>query len=319
MKETRLALSHLKNNDEAFFLIPPKARVLLPVSSSDHSLFLHECLKRYALYAKKEFEVVPLCFLFHREEKPLDGFLSSPHYEIEEEEETREIANRRSPSYVNKLKRVAYRAEAEALSCSRIALPTDFEDFLERFESSLKKLGKIESYSPFSPSPSGIEIIRPFLTLSEEDIAKGEEELGIRNPSIAVRPCPFSREEKDSFLKATIYGKEAPNLPILHQRVSAPLLPDLYFEFSFDEVRVKNEAGSLLAFWREQRLDAHRRELSSFFFAGKTDQNALLDSYALFLTSSFKPPLRLFIPSEERIALDPSWKASGSWRIKKIS
>ncbi len=317
MKETRAALSCIKKNDDVFFLIPRGKKILLPLSRNDHSLFLYECLKRYSMYAKKDFEIVPVCFCFESSDKPIEGYPVLYHLEVEQEKIARELASRRYESYVAKLKRLAYANEAEAHGCSLIALPTSFEDFYFHYQDNLFRQGKISAFSPYSPAANGLCFIRPFLSFSEKDMKEGEEELGIEAKG-EVRDCPIGKKEKDAFLKATCYGEVRPNLPVVKKREVLEDCPDFYFAREGETMLVKNQDASEVASFRISELDAHRVRLSSFHFEKSANRVKILSSFLSYWKSKRKSPIQLCIPATEKLKLDDAWKTVGDCFTMKI-
>ena len=317
MKETRAALSCIKKNDDTFFLIPKGIRVLLPLSEEDHSLFLYECLKRYSLYAQKDFEIVPVCFRFEPNDKVIEGFPVLDHLEVEQERLARELASRSYESYLAKLRRLAYANEAERLGCTVIALATSFEDFYFHYQDSLLRLGKINAYSPYSPAANLHAFIRPFISFSEEDMKKGEEELGIACNG-KVRPCPLEKKEKDSFLKATCYGEAPPNLPFAKKRETLEECPEFYFEKDGEEVLIKDRFGIEWASFKVTELDAHRFYLSSFYFHDDVDERKIFNSFLSYLRKRRKAPIQISIDVAEPIELDSTWKVIGDAYTRKF-
>ena len=317
MKEIREALSCIKKNDETFFLIPNGSKIMLPLSRSDHSLFLCECLKRYSLYAKKDFALFPVCFRFDSEDTPIEGYPVFEHLEVEQERLARELASRSYESYLAKLRRLAYANEASASSCSLIALPTSFEDFYFHYEDNLLRLGKLSSYAPSSPAANSLSFIRPLLSFSEKEMKKGEEELGIASFAPA-RDCPLARKEKESFLKATCYGESATCLPLSKKKEALSEIPDFYFERQEDEMEVKDKDGSLMASFKLSELDAHRCYLSGFYFREKGYEKEVLSSFILYWKKKKKAPLQLFVDAAAPIPLDEAWKESGGSYAKKF-
>lgn len=317
MKETRASLSCIKKNDDAFFLIPKGKKILVPLSTSDHSLFLYECLKRYSLYAKKDFEIVPVCFVFESEDKPIEGYPVLEHLEVEQEKIARKRASRSYESYLAKLKRLAYANEADSLGCSLIALATSFEDFYSRYQDSLFHQGKIASYSPYSPSSNGLCFIRPLLSFSETNMKKGEEELGIEAKGKA-RDCPLGEKEKKAFLKAAFYGEIKPSLPVNKKREVLVECPDLYFERKVEKMLIKEEGSQEVASFTIEELDAHRVRLFSFSFAKPVDQNKVLSSFLSYWKDKRKAPIHFFIPSSEKLELGTDWQESKQNFVKKI-
>lgn len=316
MKETRAALSCIKKNDDVFFLIPRGKKILLPLSRNDHSLFLYECLKRYSMYAKKSFEIVPVCFCFESSDKPIEGYPFLDHLEVEQERIARELASRSYESYIAKLKRLAYANEAEAHGCSLIALPTSFEDFYFHFQDNLFLQGKISAFSPYSPAAHGLCFIRPLLSFSEKDMKGGEEELGIKAKG-KVRDCPLGKKEKDAFLKATCYGEARPNLPVSKKREALEDCPDLYFASEGETMLVKSQDASEVASFRISELDAHRIRLFSFRFDESANQAKILSSFRFYWKSKRKAPIQFFIPATEKLKLDDDWKAVGGYFTMK--
>ncbi len=318
MKETREALSCIKKNDETFFLIPKSARILIPISKNDHSLFLYECLKRYALYAQKDFELIPVCFRFEESDEAISGFPLLEHLEIEQERLARELASRSYESYVSKLKRLAYANEASAHGCSIIALPTSFEDFFFHYEDNLLRLGKINSYLPYSLASNNCSFIRPLFSFDEEKMKKGEEELGI-SACGQVRESPLSKNEKDSFLKATCYGESSPNLPSLSKREILADYPELYFEKGENgEIEIKDRFGIEMASFKVSELDAHRFLLSSFYFTDEVEKAKILSSFFAYWKKRKKLPLQFCIDVSEDFNFDSSWKLIGDAYVKKF-
>lgn len=317
MKETRAALSCIKKNDDIFFLIPNGKKILLPLSRNDHSLFLYECLKRYSMYAKKDFEIVPVCFCFESSDKPIEGYPVLDHLEIEQERIARELASRSYESYVAKLKRLAYANEAEAHGCSLIALPTSFEDFYFHYQDNLLRQGKINTYSPYSPAANGLFFIRPLLSFSEKNIKEGEEELGIEANG-EVRGCPLGKKEKDAFLKATCYGDSNPNLPTTKKREVLENCPDLYFERQDKTMLVKDQSSFEVASFNISELDAHRINLTSFHFSEGVDQAKILSSFISYWKGKRKAPLQFCIPTTERLNPEDGWKVVAGYFVKKI-
>lgn len=317
MKETRAALSCIKKNDDVFFLIPNGAKILLPLSRDDHSLFLYECLKRYSLYARKGFSLLPVCFRFGKEEAPIEGYPVLSHLEVEQEKRARELASGSHESYVSKLKRLAYANEAEAFGCSLIALPASFEDLYFSYQDNLFRLGKFQTPSPYAPAAHGLSFIRPLLSFSEAQMKEGEKELGIEAKGKA-RECPLGRKEKDAFLKAVCYGDLPPNLPSGKKREVLSGCPDLYFAKEGDALRVKDEKGSEVAFFLLKEFDAHRIALSCFRFQESADPSRILSSFLTYWKSKRKAPIQIEIPASEGLNLDEGWKIAAGKFVKKI-
>ncbi len=317
MKEMREALSCIKKNDDTFFLIPNGSSILLPISKEDHSLFLHECLKRYSLFAKKDFKIVPVCFRFDTSEQGVEGFPLLNHLEVEQERLARELACRSYESYLAKLRRLAYSSEAESHGCSLIALATSFEDLYFHYQDSLLRLGKISTYSPYAPASGGLAFIRPLLSFSEESMGKGEKELGIETKG-QVRPCPLGKKEKDSFLKATCYGEALPNLPSSKKRETLEDCPDLYFEREGETMSIRDKDDDMVASFKLQEFDAHRVYLSSFFFLEGVDQRKVFSSFLTYWRKRRKAPIQVMIDGAEKIDLDSTWKFSGDCFVRKF-
>ncbi len=287
------------------------------MSRNDHSLFLYECLKRYSMYAKKDFEIVPVCFCFESSDKPIEGYPVLDHLEVEQERIARELASRSYESYVSKLRRLAYANEAEAHGCSLIALPTSFEDFYFHYQDNLLRQGKINTYSPYSPAANGLFFIRPLLSFSEKSMQEGEKELGIEVNG-EVRECPLGKKEKDAFLKATCYGDSNPNLPTTKKREVLEDCPDLYFEREDETMLVKDQDASEVASFSITELDAHRINVSAFRFSINVDQAKILSSFISYWKSKRKAPIQFSIPASEKLQLDDSWKKAEGYFIKKI-
>lgn len=317
MKETRAALSCIKKNDDVFFLIPKGQRILLPLSKSDHSLFLYECLKRYSMYAKKDFDILPFCFSFESSDVPISGYPVLTHLEVEQEKLARKLASKSYESYVAKLKRLAYANEAETHGCSLIALPTSFEDFYFYYQDNLLRQGKVKAYSPYSPAANGLFFIRPLFSFSEKNMKEGEGEIGIEANGKA-RECPLGKKEKDAFLKATCYGGTLPNLPVSKKRETLEDCPDLYFTQEGDTMRVKNKDASEVASFVIEELDSHRLVLFSFRFNDTADQAKILSSFLSYWKGKRKLPIQISIPVSEKVSLDDSWKKAARTFIKKI-
>ncbi len=287
------------------------------MSRNDHSLFLYECLKRYSMYAKKDFEIVPVCFCFESSDKPIEGYPVLDHLEVEQERIARELASRSYESYVAKLKRLAYANEAEAHGCSLIALPTSFEDFYFHYQDNLFRQGKINTYSPYSPASNGLCFIRPLLSFSEKSMKEGEEELGIESNG-EVRDCPLGKKEKEAFLKATCYGDAHPNLPTTKKREVLEDCPNLYFEREGETMLVKDQRASEVASFEISELDAHRVRLSSFRLATPIDQDKILSSFLSYWKGKRKAPIQFYIPVEEKLKLEGEWKVVAGYFTKKI-
>ena len=296
MNEMRIALSAMKKNDDLFFLIPPKSRVLVPVSAEDHSLFLLEALRRYSLYRKKDFEVFPLRFLFSPSSPSLEGFESASHFEIESERISRGLGGKNPSSAVNKLIRLAYANEALARGCSLIALPTCFEEYLSSFRENLLKKGKLGAYSFYSPASGGASFIRPFLSLEEETIRKGEQELLL--PCVSLpQLSPLDKEEARSFKNALFYG-ESLKLPKDQKRITLQEEGSLYFVAEGNRIEVKDACNVTRAAFLFAWEDAHRLSLSHFVQKEGVDEGRILRSYLETEIENRKPPLWVKITLE---------------------
>ncbi len=293
MSEIRKALANLKKNDDLFFLIPPGSKIMVPLREDDHSLYLLEALKRYRLYAKKDFEIFPCVFLFSSKDTPLGEYPSFSHLEVEQEEEARKRAKKKYSSYCNKLKRVAMGKEAEGNGCNLILLPTCFEEAFALFRKSLLEEGQIKTCAFVSPAPSSeAKFIRPFLSLEEESIKKGEEET-LGEGKILFESLPYSQKEKEAIKKALFYnGKVA--LPSLSLTPTLELLPSACFRFEKEKVCVY-EGGREIASFEVKSLDAHRLEISHLVFLKESQATNILNSYYLLLLEKKKPPLHIFL------------------------
>lgn len=306
MNKTREALAAIKKLDETFFLLPPETSVLVPLSLGDHSLFLLECLKRYSLYSKKSFKLVPLFFEFASDAKPIEGYETVLHLEVEQDEEALSLAHKNPSSHSEKLKRLAYVKEASERGCSLIALPTTFDDLHARYEHNLLSLGKINTYLPYTGISQWTAYIRPFLTLNEEDIGEAESELKI-NCQGQIRKRIYPRNQKDSFLKALFYGEFAPNLPLLSKREALSRAPDLYWAKDGDEYSAYDHYGLMMGCFNAYELDAHRIKLSSLFFFECAPQKEIIASFVDYCASKKKKPLQFFIDMSEQAILDETW------------
>ncbi len=286
-------MANLKKNDELFFLIPPGSRILVPCQQDDHSLFLLDILNRYKTYfAKKDFELMPVSFSFFSSDEGVKGLPLLKHLEVEQEMEARKRANEKYASYCNKLKRVAMGKEAEALGCSLIALPTCFEEAYSLFEKSMLEDGELKTFAFASPVPSSkARFIRPFLSLEEESIIKGEEELGLQSQRL-FNPLSFSSKQKDAIKKAFLYNDKV-NFPCLHLTPTLPLLSDCRFVSINGQIKaIKGE--ETIASFKVEWLDAHRLRIFDFSSLEGLGKD-VLDSYCLLTLEKKKPPLQIIL------------------------
>ena len=293
MFEMRNALSHLRKADEAFYLIPPGSKILLPLEKKGHSFFLYEALKRYQRYSGKDFSILPCHFLFSRQDAPMEGVSNFAHFEVEDEELSRSRCGiSLSPSALAKFKRKAYAFEAEKASCSLIAFPTCLEEYVSQLKKSLLQSGKVSSYLPLSPAPGGkCFFLRPFLTLEEEVMSKGEEELGL--PSFSLfPPLPLDKKERESLVKA-LFFEDGPTLPCDTKRMALPYDPNAYFRVSGEDWKIFSAEGEELSTFVLKRLDAHRMEIKNFVFAEGASPRLVLSSLFAYLLVSSKPPLSI--------------------------
>ena len=288
-------MANLKKNDDLFFLIPPGSKIMVPLREDDHSLYLLDILRRYRLYAKKEFEIFPCVFLFSSKDAAFGQYPIFSHLEVEQEEQARKRAKEKYVSYCNKLKRVAMGKEAESNGCELILLPTCFEEAFAQFKKSLLGEGQIKTYVFSSPAPaSKARFIRPFLSLDEESIKTGEEETGHQVKKL-FECLPYSKKERDSVKKSLFYNGNVA-LPSLSLAPTLSLLPSAYFKFEKDDVRVC-EGMNQVASFKVETLDAHRLRIRNCIFLKEGLVEDVLNSFYLLLLEKKKPPLHITIES----------------------
>lgn len=309
-------MANLKKNDELFFLIPPSSRILVPCSEEDHSLFLLDVLNRYKTYfAKKRFEVIPVCFAFSPSTKGMKGIPFLSHLEVEQEKEARIRANEKYASYCSKLKRVAMGKEADALNCGFIALPTCFEEAYEAYSKNLLEEGELKTFSFLSKTPSSkARFIRPFLSCDEASLTKGEEELNLTSRRLYAE-LPFSMEQRQAIKKAFFYNENV-SFPSLSQTPALPLLNACHFENRNGRILALKGEETLASF-KTRWLDAHR--LSIYEFACEDDDLAkkILDSFCLLTLRKKKPPLQIIL-NKPFIASLKGFEICGEQAYKKI-
>lgn len=318
MFEMRNALSHLRKADESFFLIPPGSKILLPLEEKGHSRFLWEALKRYQRYSGKDFSLLPCHFLFSRSAQTMDGVANFEHFEVEDEELSRRCCGiSPSPSALAKFHRKAYAFEAERNSCSLIALPTCLEEYLLQMKKSLLREGKASSYLPLSPAPGGrSDFLRPLLTLEEEAMRRGEEELGL--PSFSLfPPLGMQKRERESLVKA-LFFQDPPTLPCARKRKTLRFDQNAYFLVSGGRWEAFSKQGERLCSLVLERMDAHRIRIHSLCFAEGASPRILLSSLLADLFSSAKPPLTVSIDlrNNPNLSLKGFEKAGDAMRFK---
>lgn len=123
-------------------------------------------------------------------------------------------------SLCSKMRRGALASVMQTLSCNKLALGHHADDLAETFLLSLLYEGRLSTFAPKAyMSRSGVTVIRPFVYLSEADVAALARDEGL---PVVHNPCPADHRTQREYVKNLIKNV-CRDVPIARDRIVSAL------------------------------------------------------------------------------------------------
>jgi tRNA(Ile)-lysidine synthase TilS/MesJ len=216
-------LSHLRRADQDFGMINNGDRVAVGVSGGKDSLLLLRALADYRRFDHKKFELIAItvdCTNGQCDFSALTKFCADLDVKFVIEpsnifEIVFDIRKEKNPcSLCSKLRRGILHTAAVREGCNRVALGHHGDDLIETLFLSMCYEGRLSTFQPTSYlDRTNVTIIRPFIYLSERDIAAFESTL-----PILINPCPVNHHTQREYMKNLVKGITK-DIPIARDRM----------------------------------------------------------------------------------------------------